>query len=188
MRRNWIILDRDGTLIVEKNYLHEPDEVEMLPHVVEGLKLLSDHGYVFTVVTNQSGIGRGYFKSSDVDQVHEKIKELLRDNGVELQGIYMCPHRPEDHCHCRKPETGLIRKAMEDSGFSLKNLVGVIGDKSSDVELGKTLGVSTVLVMTGYGRSERSKGVQPDYYAESFAEAAWWILTQSREKAVCEDE
>jgi D-glycero-D-manno-heptose 1,7-bisphosphate phosphatase len=128
-------LDRDNTLIYDPGYIHEPEKVELLEGVPEGLKLLKERGFLLIVVSNQSGIGRGYFKEEDCWAVNRKLQELLKPYDVQIDGFYFCPHKPSEKCNCRKPKTLLVEKAARDFGVSVSESV-VIGDKDSDVEMG----------------------------------------------------
>ena len=114
-KNKYIILDRDGTLIEEKNYLHDPDQVSLLPGVIEGLKKLASAGYKFIVLTNQSGIGRGYFKESDMFAVNERLSFILSSEGIEITKFYYCPHKPEEGCRCRKPKPGMVHRLVGNS-------------------------------------------------------------------------
>jgi len=138
-----VFLDRDGTLMVDKGYLDDPDEVELLPTVPEALRLLADNGFRMFVVTNQSGVGRGYFTEKQMHLVHWRLRMLLREENVELGKIYYCPHVPEDNCECRKPKPGLLRKAAEERDVDLKRSY-VVGDKRSDWIAGRQAGVHPV--------------------------------------------
>ena len=176
MRRAAVILDRDGTILREREYLSSPDEVELLPNAAEGLYRLREAGVPLVVVTNQSGVGRGYFTSETVTAVHDRMRELLRREGVELNGIYVCPHTPADGCACRKPGTALADRAAEDLQLDLDQSF-VIGDKPCDIDLGRNIGARTILVLTGYGEQHRrERTALPDRYADDLADAAQWIL------------
>ncbi len=153
MRRRFVMLDRDGTLIHERHYLSDPEDVELLPGAVEGLLSLREMGLGLVVLTNQSGVGRGYFDVARLQLIHARMNELLAREGVVLDGIYYCPHRPEDACFCRKPSAGLVNLASSDLGFQPSDGF-MIGDKASDVQLGKAVGATTFLVLTGYGSME----------------------------------
>jgi len=102
------------------------------------------------VITNQSGVGRGFFDPSQLDRVHERLKQLLAQAGIHLDGLYVCPHTPDDNCYCRKPRLGLLQQAAAELGFRPENSI-VIGDKDIDINMGWTAGAKTVLVRTGYG-------------------------------------
>lgn len=176
----FILLDRDGTLIEEKDYLHDPDDVIILPGVVEGLKKLAGEGYKFIVLTNQSGIGRGYFNDQDMFLVNAEISSLLLNEGVEILRFYHCPHAPEEECECRKPKPGMVYNACSELGLHIDDVYCVIGDKKSDIELAEKIGVKSILVLTGYGRSSLYDGVCASYIAEDLGDAAKFILNDVR--------
>jgi D-glycero-D-manno-heptose 1,7-bisphosphate phosphatase len=145
-------VDRDGTLIVERHYLDDPDRVELLPGAAQGLARLRDLGYLLLVVTNQSGLSRGYFDHQRLDAIHVRLQDLLQAHGVQLDGIYVCPHLPEHDCRCRKPRPGLIEAAAARHRFDARQSI-VVGDKPCDIDLGHAVGARTFLVRTGYGSS-----------------------------------
>lgn len=175
--RKFIILDRDGTIIVERNYLSDPDQVELLPHAAEGLRQLQHLGFGLVVVTNQSGIGRGYFTETQVNRIHQRMAELLLAEGVTLDGIYVCPHHPEEGCTCRKPQPGLVFQAAKELHFVPQESV-VIGDKPCDIELGVRIGAMTVLVLTGYGAQFANQAtIQPTYITQNLWHTAQIIQT-----------
>jgi D-glycero-D-manno-heptose 1,7-bisphosphate phosphatase len=155
--RRFVVLDRDGTLIVERNYLSDPNDVELLSGVGIGLRRMRDLGLGLVIVTNQSGVGRGYFNMARLDQIHKRLTDLLRQEDVVLDGIYCCPHVPEDHCLCRKPQPGLLLRAATEHGFDPRRCV-VVGDKPCDIDLGRGVGAFTILVKTGYGASFATSG------------------------------
>ncbi len=148
-----VFLDRDGTLVVEKNYLSDPNEVELERGVVEGLQLLQADGLPLVVLTNQSGIGRGYYSLEAANAVNEHINLILRADGVAISAWYLCPHAPGDGCGCRKPGRVLADRAATDLGLCLERSF-VIGDKRSDLELALAIGATGILVTTGHGRGE----------------------------------
>jgi D-glycero-D-manno-heptose 1,7-bisphosphate phosphatase len=150
MSKRYLLLDRDGTIIKEKHYLSDPDQVELIAGVAEGLRRASELNWGLVVVTNQSGIGRGYFDRARLEQVHARMTDNLAAEGIVIDGIYYCPHTPEDRCNCRKPEPGLIEQAAKDLGFDPKDSL-MVGDKVCDLELGSRVGAKTVLVRSGYG-------------------------------------
>ena len=174
--KKWLIMDRDGTLIEDRDYLHDPEEVVIFPEVISGLSKLGKSGYKFVVVTNQSGIGRGYYTESDMNAVNARISFLLMEYGIEIAGYYHCPHVPEYGCGCRKPRTGLLYSAAAALGFKLGDIAYVIGDKKSDVELAENIGVPSILVKTGYGAKEYANGACPSFAVQDFDEAANIIL------------
>ena len=148
-----VFLDRDGTLIVEKLYLSDPDEVELERGVIEGLALLQSVGRPLVVVTNQSGIGHGYFGLDAAVAVNKRIDAMLLEHGIVLSAWYLCPHAPEEGCRCRKPGRDLADRAAADLGLRLEDFF-VIGDKRSDLELAFAIGATGILITTGHGRSE----------------------------------
>jgi D-glycero-D-manno-heptose 1,7-bisphosphate phosphatase len=155
-----VILDRDGTIIVDRDYLDDPDKIEFSPGAIEGLQLLREQGCRFIVVTNQSGIGRGFFSLDRLQQVHDRLREMLH-----LEGI--------DGCKCRKPGIALINQAAADLHFEPSSAI-VIGDKASDVECGRRVGATTILISEN--RQETAGDAQADFYTKSFDGAARAIL------------
>jgi D-glycero-D-manno-heptose 1,7-bisphosphate phosphatase len=149
-QRRFIVLDRDGTIIEEREYLSQPEQVRLIPGAGAALRELRQMGFGLVVITNQSGMGRGLFDQVQLERVHERLRKLLENERVHLDGIYVCPHRPEDDCDCRKPKLRLLKKAAKDLNFSLESSI-VIGDKASDMEMGRIAGATTFLVRTGYG-------------------------------------
>jgi D-glycero-D-manno-heptose 1,7-bisphosphate phosphatase len=165
------ILDRDGTIIAERHYLSDPEQVELLPGASLGLRQLAQMGLGLVVVTNQSGIGRGFFDRDRLEQIHQRMQDLLAAEGVDLDGIYFCPHIPADACQCRKPRAGLVERAARDLGFDPKESFA-IGDKPCDIELGQRVGATTFLVRTGYGAQVAAGNeAQPDYVVDDLSEA-----------------
>jgi D-glycero-D-manno-heptose 1,7-bisphosphate phosphatase len=170
--RRFVLLDRDGTIIVERHYLADPNGVELLEGAVEGLHHMRDLGLGLVVVTNQSGVGRGYFDVEGVEMVHSRLREMLTGHGIYLDGIYFCPHTPEDGCDCRKPRPGLVHRAAEELHFD-PQAAFVIGDKLCDIELGRRLRATPVLVKTGYGAdTSLDHTVAPDLVADDLQHAA----------------
>lgn len=171
--KRFVLLDRDGTINVERHYLSDPEQVELLPNAARGLAEMARLGLGLAVVTNQSGLGRGYFDAARLEQIHERLRTLLQETaGVELDGIFCCPHLPDDDCHCRKPRTGLIEQAARSLMFQPSEAF-VIGDKACDIDLGRGVAATTILVRTGYGaKFEADAAVQPDYVVDDLREAA----------------
>jgi histidinol-phosphate phosphatase family protein len=184
-------LDRDGTVIEERNYLTDPAQVELLPGAVHGMRQLLDLGLGLVILTNQSGIGRKLFDAKQLQLIHDRLLGLLRDSGIEIDGIYYCPHVPEEGCDCRKPRTGLLKLAAEDLGCE-PDVPFVIGDKPCDIDLGTALGATTFLVRTGYGSTYAADpAIIADYVVDDLAEAATIIerlLTSRAHAAVVQKE
>ena len=172
MTRRFAILDRDGTIVVEKHYLSDPDHVELIEGAAEGLRKLQALGLGLVVVTNQSAIGRGLFDAAQLAAVHRRMHELLEAEGVRLDGVYVCPHHPETACLCRKPHAGLVQRAARELGFELAGCF-VIGDKACDIDLGRGVGAMTFLVRTGYGaQAARDASVMPTYVVDDLRHVA----------------
>ena len=168
---NYILLDRDGTIIVEKNYLSTATGLELLPGALEGLRSLREAGFGLIVVTNQSGIGRGKLTLETLAKIHAELQRQLAAGGVRIDAFYHCPHVPEDNCECRKPKPLLAFRAASDLGFDLRHSF-VIGDKPADIDLGRNCGARTILVRTGYGRDFEASGLTADFMADDLLEAA----------------
>ena len=170
-----MFLDRDGTLIEERHYLARAEGVTLLPATARGLRLLNDAGLGLAVLTNQSGLSRGYFDAPALNAIHERLRRLLAVEGVRLAGIYVCPHAPGDGCGCRKPKTGLALRAASELKFDPATSF-MIGDKPCDIELGRRLGATTFLVRTGYGSRAEREGLRADYIVDDLLAAAHIIL------------
>jgi histidinol-phosphate phosphatase family protein len=171
MARRFVVLDRDGTMIEERHYLSNPSQVVLIPGVTAGLRRLREIGLGLVMITNQSGVERGFFSEECLQTIHHRLCTLLEAEGVFLDGIYYCPHTPARQCRCRKPEPGLLELAAEKLGFDLETSF-VIGDKECDIALGQHVGATTFLVRTGYGFQVESAGtVVPDHVVDSVKEA-----------------
>lgn len=170
--RRFVMLDRDGTINVERHYLSDPRQVELIPGIANGLRQLSEMGLGLAVITNQSAIGRGFSDVSCLDRIHQRLCKLLEVEGVYLDGIYFCPHTAEDDCPCRKPKPGLLELAVQELDFDPQACF-VIGDKACDVELGQRVGATAFLVRTGYGVQVADDAmVTPDHVVDGLWEAA----------------
>ncbi len=180
-----VFVDRDGTINVDGPYLSDPDKFKMYPGVGKGIKELKDNGFKIIVITNQSGIARGYFTEKDLADIHDKMKKEFEKFNVELDGIYYCPHHPDDGCNCRKPKTGLFDIAIKEHDIDVKKSY-MLGDKILDVVAGKKIGTKNILipvsdiiddsVIEGINYEKNKCECTPDYIADSFANAIKWIL------------
>lgn len=171
-QQRFVVLDRDGTINVERNYLSDPGQIELLPGSVSGLRHLRKLGLGLVVITNQSGIGRGYFDWARLDLIHQRLRALLTVEGIQLDDIYVCPHHPSDGCTCRKPRTALLERAAQEHGFNPRDTF-VIGDKAIDIKLGRQVGATTLLVRTGYGAQVAAQTAATwDYLVDDLASAA----------------
>jgi D-glycero-D-manno-heptose 1,7-bisphosphate phosphatase len=154
-RRRAVFIDRDGTILELVPYLRRPEEVRLIAGAPDALRVLGENGWLRILVTNQSGIARGMFRMEDVEAVHDRMLELLRADGGDLDAIEVCPHHP-DHsgpCSCRKPAPGMIQRAAERLDIDLTHS-WVIGDRFEDLEAGRVLGARGILVLTGYGQTQ----------------------------------
>jgi heptosyltransferase-2 len=187
-----IFLDRDGTLNPDSGYIRSSDQFELFPGVAQALSRLKQAGARLIVVTNQSGIGRGFFSIIDLDAIHAKLRRLLDESGVSLDAIYVCPHHPDDACGCRKPNRGLIDQAAGEQPVDLSRSY-LIGDHARDMELAKRVGSRSILVTTGAVLPQqveglRTAGAAPDWVASSFAEAVDWLLSDAKSRVRHVDE
>jgi D-glycero-D-manno-heptose 1,7-bisphosphate phosphatase len=170
MKKRFVILDRDGTIIDECSYLSDPDQVTLISGAAEALRKLKGMGLGLAVVTNQSAVGRGLLNENRLKEIHHRLAEILKSEGVQLDGLYYCPHKPEDGCWCRKPSIGLMKMAAEELNFDLSSSF-VVGDKASDIEMGRRAGAITFRVRTGYG-AQVDPATAPDHVVADLAEAA----------------
>ena len=178
-----VFLDRDGTLNRDDGgYLADPDGLVLLPGAAEAVAALNAAGVKAVVVTNQSGVGRGLITEEALARIHERLRVLLAAGGAVLDGIVVCPHRPEHGCTCRKPGTELALRAARDLGVDPARSA-MIGDKPADVALAHRLGGRAVLVLTGKGQ-ETAAGLTadapPHYVARDVLDGVSWLLEQGR--------
>lgn len=180
--RGAVFLDRDGTLIRNHHYGCDPDAIELLDGVIQGLKLLKEAGFRLVVVTNQSGIARGFFTEAQLQEMHSRLAGLLERQGVRIDAIYYCPHHPEGTvphysivCDCRKPRPGMVERACTDLHIDPTSC-WLIGDILDDVEAGKSVGCRAVLLDVGTEGVPESPVRTPDYVARDFLDAVGYIL------------
>jgi len=177
-KKKAIILDRDGTLIEDKNYAYKIEDFELLPGVIEGLKLLQSD-FLFFVVTNQSGIGRGYYSIQDFQNFNNHLIKVLKKHEIEILKTYFCPHLKEDNCECRKPKTKFIDEIIKEFNVDIKGS-WMIGDHPSDIQFGINAGCRTIFLTTGHGDKHldelKSLGVKPTLIYDNFLDAAREIL------------
>lgn len=176
-----VFLDRDGVLIEEREYLHRVEEVVFTPGTVAGLKRLANAGFQLVIVTNQSGVGRGYFTMADVEKVHAHILAEFQKIGVSIRKIYVAPEAPDQPSRARKPSPQFLFDARDEFGIDLANSF-IVGDKWIDLECGWNAGVrKSILVRTGYGQKTEQRNVAVMNRAivvDDLSAAADWILTQ----------
>ncbi|BBD97383.1 HAD family hydrolase [Sphingobium amiense] len=179
-KKRAVFLDRDGTLIVERGYLSDPAGVELERLAAPSLARLQKAGWLLVLVTNQSGIARGYFSEQQAHRVNEAVATLLAAQGIMIDGVYICPHGPGDGCECRKPAPGLLLNASRDLNIDLVHSF-MIGDKRSDLEAACGAGAKGMLVTTGYGETDRDWAAVSGYpVVETLADAADLILGLGR--------
>jgi len=175
--RSAIFLDRDGVILVEKDFISDITQLEYIPKAIEALKLIPAE-YLKIIISNQSGIGRGYFTADRVDKFNKALVVDLKKKGVFIDKIYYCPHSPDDNCECRKPKTGLFDLACRQFDIDCAKS-WMIGDKSSDIQAGKNIGASTIQVLTGYaGQEHGALKVRADFIAENLYEAVEIIINE----------
>lgn len=193
-----ILLDRDGTLIKDLHYLSDPEQVSLLPGVGKGLYALQVQGYRLFLVTNQSGIGRGYFTTNAYQACQKKLRGLLRAYQVELTAETYCPHAPETRCSCRKPKTAQWENLADNYGLKTEETI-LIGDKGTDIEFALNCDLNaSILVLSGKGKQEATKMgffqeqsikrvknisplMHPGFLASDFSAACTWILQHDDE-------
>jgi D-glycero-D-manno-heptose 1,7-bisphosphate phosphatase len=180
-----VFLDRDGTIIEEVGYLDRPERVEFFPWTIDAVRVLNRAGLAVVLVSNQSGVARGFFTEAVVDEVHRRMAAMLAEGGARIDAYYYCPHHPDGKvpalarkCDCRKPGRGLVDKAARELGVDPARSF-VVGDRWLDVALGRAVGAQSILVRTGYGASEEEKqpdDMTADAIVDNLIAASSWIL------------
>jgi len=173
-----VFIDRDGTINVNFGYIDNPGDFKIYPMVKEGIKLLKDKGFKIVVITNQSGIARGYFSEETLEKIHEKMKKEISEENNIIDAIYYCPHHPDENCNCRKPNSGLIEKAIIDLNIDLEKSF-IIGDRMLDVEAGHRKNCKTVLVPENKEKVNiemEESDIEPDYVCDDFYSGVEWII------------
>lgn len=181
-----VFIDKDGTLIPDIPYNIDPDKITIEKQTIEGLKLLKKEGFVLIVISNQSGVAKGYFEEKDLEPVWNKISALVQEHQLKIDAFYYCPHEPNGvvkryaaECNCRKPLPGMILKAASEFDINLSQS-WMIGDILNDVEAGNRAGCSTILIDNGNETEwKRSEERTPDFIAKNFLEAATHIKTEA---------
>lgn len=178
-----VFMDRDGTINEEVGYLSRLEQMKLFPRSAEAIRMLNGKGIKVVVVTNQSGVARGYFGEDFVSEAHAFLQERLRQEGAFIDAFYYCPHHPTEGvlpyrraCSCRKPGAGMLLQASRDLHIDLSRSY-MVGDMMKDVQAGKKAGTKGILVKTGYGAAEKAdEGAAPDYIAADLLDAVNWIL------------
>lgn len=186
-----VFLDRDGTINEQMGYINHPSRFVLIPEAASGIRMLNRSGFLVIVVSNQSGVARGYFPVDLVHRVHELMERELASRDAYLDGVFFCPHHPggevEEYkvrCGCRKPASGMIEEAESRFHIDMSRSY-VVGDRFSDMELAASAGLKGVLVETGYGLGERlyvlpGKGIRPNHVARNLEAAARWIVDREK--------
>ncbi len=180
--RRAVFVDRDGTLDPDLHYLREADRLEVFRGVGRALRLVHEHGEIVVCVTNQSGVERGFYTAEDVERIHARMNEHLAADGTRVDAFYYCPHEPERGCDCRKPGTALFEQAARELGLDL-GASAMIGDRATDIEPGRKLGMVTALVRSPGHEAEvdaelAARGVVADIRADTFAGAVLRVLAR----------
>lgn len=174
-----VLLDRDGTVVFDRDYLDDPAGLAFLPGAAEGLRRLHRGGYRLVIVSNQSGVGRGIFSAQRLEAMNQRLLAMVQEAGAALAGVYCCPHHPDEGCGCRKPNPGLVEQAARELHFEPRESI-VIGDRDSDIELGHRIGAVTIRLLAPVAAPSLSRADptgdrgQPaaDYIAANLFEAA----------------
>jgi D-glycero-D-manno-heptose 1,7-bisphosphate phosphatase len=168
-----IFLDRDGVINVnEPEYVHKIKDFKFVRGAIPALKKLSNTDYKIIIITNQSGIGRGYYTIKDFEKLNSWMLKTLKRKGIRIDKVYFCPHKPEDNCNCRKPKPGLILKAIEDFGINLSKS-WLVGDDVRDVILGRSMNIKTIKIGK---KMPKELKLEPNYYAKNLLKAVNIIL------------
>jgi histidinol-phosphate phosphatase family protein len=170
--RRFALLDRDGTINEEVGHLDDPDDLRLIPGSAHAIRRLKALGLGIVVVTNQANVGRGLLDPADLERIHARLRAMLAAEDAEVEAILHCPHAPEDGCRCRKPAPGMALDAAERFGFDPRDAF-VVGDHAGDVGMGRAIGATTFLVLTGHGAEEQVKaGGDADHVAADLAAVA----------------
>ena len=169
-----VFLDRDGTIAKDVPYCRRVEDFEILPRVPEAVRLLNQNGYKVVVITNQSGIARGYFSEATLSLIHQKMVTTLEQAGGHIDAVYVCPHHPDEGCDCRKPSPILVKRAATDIGITLDQSY-MIGDDSKDVQTGRAAGCRTVLLATEPPQQGQPRPLS-DHVATDLYDAVQWLL------------
>jgi len=184
-----VFIDRDGTVIREVGYLCRPEQIEILPRVPEAIRRLRGNGYRVVLVTNQSAVARGMLKESELEEIHRLLRNELERVGAGLDGVYYCPHHPSEgvapyviHCRCRKPNSGMIERAVRDLQLDLMHSY-VVGDQETDMELARRSGIKGIWLRSGDADgasiAPAQKKIDCDFIARDLWDAASWILERA---------
>jgi len=187
LKKPAIFLDRDGTINEQMGYINHISRFIILDNVPEAIRLLNENSFLVIILSNQSGVARGYFPIELVDEVHSSLRGSLKEQGASIDGIFFCPHYPRGkipeycfECDCRKPKTGLIDQACDSFDIDMSRSY-MVGDRYTDIEFAHRSGLKGIMVKTGYGLGDikyilPDKDIKPAYMAENLFNAVKWIL------------
>jgi heptosyltransferase-2 len=178
-----VFLDRDGTTNRDTGYIKTPDELQIFPGAVEAVARLKRAGARVVMITNQSGVGRGLFSTETLGAIHARLRAVFDAGGASFDGLYYCPHHPDDRCACRKPGTAMVERAVADLGLDLSRAY-VVGDQRRDVDLARRIGARGILVTTGPTSAQaleelRQEGTAPEYTATDLSQAITWLFADA---------
>jgi D-glycero-D-manno-heptose 1,7-bisphosphate phosphatase len=184
LRRGAVFLDRDGTIAEETGYVNHLSRFCVFPFAAAAIRRLNEAAIPVIVITNQSGVARGFFPEEMIHRVHQKMATVLAAGGARVDGIYYCPHDSSVECECRKPNPGMLQRAAREHKLELEGS-SLVSDRFVDLDMGKKSGCRSILVMTGYGRGEyewnRLRWPHlPDAVVENLSEAVDWILKERK--------
>lgn len=176
----FIFLDRDGTINVDRGYVHKLEDFLFLPKAIDGLRILKNVGFRFMLITNQAGIGRGIFSLAQFHAFNNKLIEELDKVGVKIEKTHFCPHHPSDICECRKPNPKSVKDASREFDIDL-NKSFMVGDNPSDIELGINAGLRTVYILNNHDANQIIRfSHKPDFVADNLHKAAEWIVNEDK--------
>ena len=176
---NVVILDRDGTIVIDRGYLADPDGLEFTAGAPEALRRLGEAGHKLVVITNQSGVGRGFFAIEQLEAMNVRLQAMVEGIGARLTKIYVCPHAPADNCTCRKPNLGLMDLAAAELNFDPRSAV-VVGDRESDMEFARRAGARGILISSS--ATCGNDGAAPNVTVRTLLEASWLIVPVNASK------
>jgi len=174
-----VFIDRDGVINIDYGYVHKIEKFEFIPRVLDALKKLTKTDFKIIIITDQSGIGRGYYTYNDYQKIMEYMVKELEKNDARVDGIYRCPHSPEENCGCRKPSTRMLEKTKKDFDIDFKKSY-FVGDKTKDIKCGENAGCKTILVKTGKAGTDGEYDAKPDFVVGDLYRAVKLIVEREK--------
>lgn len=190
MKKRAVFLDRDGTINKDVGFPDSFDLIEVYPYSFEAVKKINEAGFLAVIVTNQSGIGRGFIQEKNLHLIHQKLQDAFAEQNIHFDGIYYCPHylssinpHYNKDCLCRKPNPGMALQAARDLNIDTKKSY-MVGDKVEDILFGLNIQAKSILVLTGFGQKSlpklKERGIEPAYVASDLLDAVNWILMREK--------